>query len=73
MTDWGYTTVNPPAEFVILTVIPRADEPEYREYTISSDELPRFLREKKQEGTYVEQVIDIRAIDTTSDATEMCE
>lgn len=73
MTDWGYTTVDPPAESVILTLIPWADEPEYREDTVSSDELPRFLREKKQEGTYVEQIIDIRALHTISDATGMCE
>lgn len=39
-----YKEVEPAEEYVVTTVIARADEPEYREYNPTSDELPMLLQ-----------------------------
>jgi hypothetical protein len=38
-----YRTVVAPPVFTVLTVVSSADEPEYREYEVPSDDLPLFL------------------------------
>jgi hypothetical protein len=38
-----YRDVTPDTRFTVLTVVPR-DEPQYREYYVTSDELPLVLQ-----------------------------
>lgn len=40
-----YHVITAPPVFTVLTVVSYADEPEYREYEVSSGELPLFLEE----------------------------
>ncbi|MFC6823496.1 hypothetical protein [Halopelagius fulvigenes] len=56
MTD--YRTVVAPAVFTVLTVTPFADEPEYREYEVGSDDLPLFL-ESMADEQHAERVVTV--------------
>lgn len=58
MSDRNYDVVTAPATFTVLTVVPYTDEPEYREYTVPSDELPMFLAEMADEQ-HAERVVTV--------------
>jgi len=53
-----YDVVTAPAVFTVLTVIPYSDEPEYRRYTVGSDELPMFLAEM-DDDQHAERVVRV--------------
>jgi|APHM01.1.fsa_nt_gi hypothetical protein len=53
-----YEYIDPPDNFTIMTVVQYADEPEYRKYQISSNELPEFIREMET-SQHAERIISI--------------
>ena len=53
-----YDVVTAPPVFTVLTVASYADEPEYREYEVASDELPMFLMEM-DDPQHGERVVDV--------------
>lgn len=60
MPSEEYDVVEPPAEFTVLTVVPYHPEPEYREYTVPSEDLHLFLSEMADDE-HGEQVVTVRA------------
>jgi len=58
MTDREYEVVTAPPVFTVLTVVPYTDEPEYREYTVASDELPVFLQEMRSDE-HAEEIVQV--------------
>jgi hypothetical protein len=62
MTDREYDVVVAPATFTVLTVIPYAEEPEYREYTVGSEDLPMFLEELDTDQ-HAERVVRVEESD----------
>jgi len=62
MTDRDYDVVVAPPTVTVLTVVPYAEEPEYREYTVPSDELPMFLAEM-DDDQHAERVVRVEEID----------
>lgn len=58
MTDRDYDVVVAPTTFTVLTVVPYAEEPEYREYTVASDDLPMFLAEM-DDDQHAERVVTV--------------
>jgi hypothetical protein len=64
--DRDYDVVVAPPTFTVLTVIPYADEPEYREYTVPSDDLPMFLAEMADDQ-HAERVVTVERGDHDGD------
>ena len=62
MSEYEPDVVVAPATFTVTTVIPYTDEPEYREYTLPSDELPLFL-EELDNPQIAERVINVEPND----------
>ena len=53
-----YDVVVAPPTFTVLTVVPYAEEPEYREYTVDSEELPMLLAELRDDS-HAEQLVRV--------------
>jgi hypothetical protein len=53
-----YNLITAPPEITVTTVVPYADEPEYREYSVPSDELPTFL-ENLDRPEIAERVLNV--------------
>lgn len=63
MTDRPYDVVTAPPTFTVLTVIPYSEEPEYREYTTDSEELPQLLASLR-DGEHAEQIVTVEPGDS---------
>lgn len=61
MNDVTSSTLPPeqvPYQFLVLSVIPKTDEPEYREYIVDAEDLPELLQDI-QDPRVAEMVVDI--------------
>jgi hypothetical protein len=62
MSEREYDIVAAAPVFTVRTVVPYAEEPEYREYEVTSEELPALLDELRAPD-HAEEVVWVREAD----------